>query len=163
MDLLELNVPPLSRIIILETVFDELKNLNSTTFSRLETLLKANEKQIIFFSNEHHQNTFIHRNDGESPNDRNDRAIRVAVKWFMNTYGHQADFVFLSNDRLCREEALKLNIPSISIHQYTNKFSKEYPEMLEMLAHTEGLMDQEEEGSGGGAGDQNGENMLSGG
>ena len=28
--------------------------------------------------------------------------------------------------------------------------------MLEMLAHTEGLMDQEEEGSGGGAGDQNG-------
>ena len=160
MDLLELNVPPLSRIIILETVFDELKNLNSTTFSRLETLLKANEKQIIFFSNEHHQNTFIHRNDGESPNDRNDRAIRVAVKWFMNTYGHQADFVFLSNDRLCREEALKLNIPSISIHQYTNKFSKEYPEMLEMLAHTEGLMDREEEGSGGGAGDQNGENML---
>ena len=48
MDLLELNVPPLSRIIILETVFDELKNLNSTTFSRLETLLKAMKSNYFF-------------------------------------------------------------------------------------------------------------------
>ena len=35
MDLLELNIPPLSRIIVLETVFDELKNLNSTIFSHV--------------------------------------------------------------------------------------------------------------------------------
>lgn len=33
------------------------------------------------FTNEHFKGTFVERLSGESPNDRNDRAIRVAAKW----------------------------------------------------------------------------------
>ena len=142
MDLLELNVPVISRIIVLETVLHEVRNLNSSTFSRLESLIKSGEKQIVYFSNEHHKATFINRHKGESPNDRNDRAIRVATKWYMETYGHQTDFLFVSNDRLCREAAEDINIPAISIHKYAKKFTKQYPELLELLAHTENLIDQ---------------------
>ena len=52
---LELNVPVLSRIIVMETVLQEVRNLNSNAFSRLESLIKSGEKQIIYFSNEHHK------------------------------------------------------------------------------------------------------------
>jgi exosome complex exonuclease DIS3/RRP44 len=33
------------------------------------------------FSNEHHRLTYIERQPQETPNDRNDRAIRVASRW----------------------------------------------------------------------------------
>jgi hypothetical protein len=36
---------------------------------------------VVFFANEHCQATYVRRAPGESPNDRNDRAIRVAVSW----------------------------------------------------------------------------------
>ena len=65
----------------------------------------------------------------------------------MDTYGHQTDFLFVSNDRL-QEAAVEMNIPSISIHQYAKKFTKQYPELLEVLAHTENLMDQRNDGDG---------------
>ena len=50
MDLLELNVPPLSRIIILEIAFDELKNLNSTTLVDLN-FIKAMKANYFFSKN----------------------------------------------------------------------------------------------------------------
>lgn len=56
------------------------------------------------------RDTFIEREQGESANDRNDRAIRVAAKWYTNhlvkaTYGHPLKVVLLTNDRANKEKA----------------------------------------------------------
>jgi exosome complex exonuclease DIS3/RRP44 len=55
------------------------------------------------------RDTFIEREPGESANDRNDRAIRVAVKW----YSHHLDtaesdglkVVLITNDQGNKEKA----------------------------------------------------------
>lgn len=54
--------------------------------------------------------TFIEREPGESANDRNDRAIRVAAKWYTDhlvkaTWGRPLKVVLLTNDRANKEMA----------------------------------------------------------
>ena len=62
---------------------------------------------LSFFSRE----TFIEREPGESANDRNDRAIRVAAKWYsqhLKTDESSADglkVVLLTNDRGNKQKA----------------------------------------------------------
>lgn len=54
--------------------------------------------------------TFVEREQGESANDRNDRAIRVAAKWYTehlnkSTSGAELKVVMLTNDRANKEKA----------------------------------------------------------
>lgn len=54
--------------------------------------------------------TFVEREQGESANDRNDRAIRVAAKWYMehlskSVSGAELKVVLLTNDRANKEKA----------------------------------------------------------
>ncbi len=54
--------------------------------------------------------TFIEREQGESSNDRNDRAIRVTAKWYAdhlakNTNGGSLKVVLLTDDRANKEKA----------------------------------------------------------
>lgn len=60
-------------------------------------------KIIIIFYRE----TFIEREPGESANDRNDRAIRVAAQWYSKHLPSSAEIkvVMLTNDRLNKEKA----------------------------------------------------------
>ncbi len=41
------------------------------------------KKHFLVFPNEHHRSTYIERQKDESPNDRNDRAIRVAAGYVL--------------------------------------------------------------------------------
>lgn len=62
-----------------------------------------------------YRETYIEQEQGESSNDRNDRAIRVAVKWYnehlkkMNTE-EKIQVIFLTNDRKNKEKALEEGI-----------------------------------------------------
>lgn len=62
----------------------------------------------FFFSS---RETFIEREPGESANDRNDRAIRVAVKWYsQHLKAYEADtdnlkVVLLTNDEGNKQKA----------------------------------------------------------
>ena len=74
MDLLEHTVEsnvvgagPLSRCIILQTVLDEVKHQNLSIFNRLQSLLTSPERQHVMFPNEHHTDTYIETNVGETP------------------------------------------------------------------------------------------------
>jgi len=59
--------------------------------------------------------TYIEQKRGESSNDRNDRAIRVAVKWYNEHLEKIEDeekiqVIFLTNDRTNKEKALEEGI-----------------------------------------------------
>lgn len=66
--------------VILRAV-QEARHNNLSLFRRLKQLLKDDSRVFVFFANEHHCETFPEELHGESPNDRNDRAIRIATSW----------------------------------------------------------------------------------
>lgn len=61
----------------------EARHNNLSLFRRLKQLLKDDSRVFVFFANEHHCETFPEEIKGESPNDRNDRAIRIATSWWV--------------------------------------------------------------------------------
>jgi exosome complex exonuclease DIS3/RRP44 len=141
MDLLEHTVEnnvvgagPLSRCIILQTVLDEVKHQNLSIFNRLQSLLTSPERQHVMFPNEHHTDTYIETNVGETPNDRNDRAIRVATKWFQDNHSHNANVILVTNDRENKMIARKEGIEAVSIEEYVSKYVDTYPELGDLVA-----------------------------
>ena len=52
---------------------------SKTSYERLRALCKDESKRFYVFSNENHAETYAEDVVGESANDRNDRAIRVAA------------------------------------------------------------------------------------
>jgi hypothetical protein len=63
----------------------QVKHKNQSAYQRLRALCSSSTKRFYVFANEHHRDTFIQAEPSESPNDRNDRAIRVATKWYVLT------------------------------------------------------------------------------
>lgn len=99
-------------IIILQTVLEELQNRNLNLYERVRSLLRKEPNRFFVFTNEILKDTFIERTSGESSNDRNDRAIRVAVSWYMSHLKSSvivADIfksvIFITNDAENRELA----------------------------------------------------------
>ncbi len=60
----------------------QVKKNNSSAYQRLRALCANAGKRFFVFANEHHRDTAVEAVDGESPNDRNDRALRVATRWY---------------------------------------------------------------------------------
>ena len=69
-------------VIILQTVLEELRNRSLPLYNRLIGLTKSAEKRFYVFFNEFRLETYVQREQGESINDRNDRAVRRAGKWY---------------------------------------------------------------------------------
>ncbi|XP_066998770.1 exosome complex exonuclease RRP44 [Anabrus simplex] len=72
----------LVNIIVTQTVLEEVKHQSSSVFKRLKDIIGNPGRNIYVFVNEHHKDTYIEREPGESINDRNDRAIRKTVAWY---------------------------------------------------------------------------------
>lgn len=81
MDLLEHTCPALCDVIVTQTVLEEVKHRNLAVARRLQSLLADHSRRFILFANEHQRATYAHPRDGETPNDRNDRAIRDVAAW----------------------------------------------------------------------------------
>jgi hypothetical protein len=60
----------------------QVRKRNLSAYTRLRTLCAAPSRRVFVFANEHHRDTYCLAEPGESPNDRNDRAIRVATAWY---------------------------------------------------------------------------------
>lgn len=71
-------------VIVLQTVLEELRNRSLPLYNRLVALTKSEDKHFYVFFNEFRLETHVIRDAGESINDRNDRAIRQAVKWYVD-------------------------------------------------------------------------------
>ncbi|CAM9627658.1 unnamed protein product, partial [Sphacelaria rigidula] len=137
MDLLETPSPALSFVIVLQTVIEEARHNNLSLFRRLKQLLKDDSRVFVFFANEHHCATFPEEIAGESPNDRNDRAIRIATSWFANQLGDSVNVTLLTNDRANLALAKEANISAETIHSYIESVHEQYPNLSELLAPEE--------------------------
>ena len=125
---------PLSRCIILQTVLDEAKHQNLSIFNRLQALLTSPERQHVMFPNEHHTDTYVQTKAGETPNDRNDRAIRVATQWFQRHHSHSARIILITNDRENKQIANKEGIEAVSIEEFISDYVETYPELADLVA-----------------------------
>jgi exosome complex exonuclease DIS3/RRP44 len=69
-------------VIILQTVLEELRNRSLPLYNRVVGLSKSEEKRFYIFFNDFRLETYIVREEGETINDRNDRAVRKATEWY---------------------------------------------------------------------------------
>ena len=124
MDLFELK-SAFYDVIILQTVLEELRNRSLPLYNRLIGLTKSEEKRFYVFFNEFRLETYVVREQGETINDRNDRAVRKAVKWYgehleLATRGKKSKrcpvIVMLSDDKenLRKAKAERLDASSLS-------------------------------------------------
>ncbi|KAL1520405.1 hypothetical protein AB1Y20_021991 [Prymnesium parvum] len=108
-DLLER--PALCDVILLQTVLDEVRHNKSSIYKRLRALVDDDRRRFHVFCNEFHRETYTARETGESPNDRNDRAIRRATQWYSRQLEGVCEVLLLTDDaenlRLAREAGLR--------------------------------------------------------
>ena len=118
-DILEEDV--ITNVIILQTVLEEVKHRSSNVYKKLKDIISNTNRRFYVFVNEHHKDTYVERNPGESANDRNDRAIRVASKWY-NVHLAASDCniktILLTDDARNRELAEEDGIPVASMEDY---------------------------------------------
>ncbi|CAM9113155.1 unnamed protein product [Choristocarpus tenellus] len=145
MDLLEFPSPALSCVIVLQTMWcpvalslvQETRHNNLSLYRRLKQLIKDDSRVFVFFANEHHCETYPAELPGESPNDRNDRAIRQSTAWFGKQLGNEVDVLLLTNDRANLGLAREANMSVMTIHSYVASLQGLYPDLPELLVPEE--------------------------
>lgn len=138
MDVFEEDI--LNDVIIVQTVIDEVKHRSSTVYKRLRDILSNPARKFYTFVNEHHRDTYIEREPKESPNDRNDRAIRKAAIWYQNhllksfkeTNKSNVKIVFITDDADNRQKANEEGILAFSIQQYVKSLT-DFPHLQDKL------------------------------
>ncbi|CDO91991.1 unnamed protein product [Kluyveromyces dobzhanskii CBS 2104] len=149
-------------VIVPQIVLDEVRNKSYPIYTRIRALCRDSEddvKRFIVFHNEFSEYTFVDRTVQESINDRNDRAIRRTVEWYA---GHlkakEISVVFVTNDRLNRQEALKSGLVAKSLSEYVDMLpnSEEIRDLIPNLAPSSGMsnkmLQDDPEGAGASSG-----------
>ncbi|KCV70487.1 hypothetical protein H696_02828 [Fonticula alba] len=125
-------------IVILQTVLSELKHRSPVIYSRARSLVSDASRRCIVFNNENHRETYVLQNPEETPNDRNDRAIRTATRWLDTHWaplGMHA--VMLTQDRQNLQMALnEETAPCHARHfvDYAQALAEEFPDLADRLA-----------------------------
>ena len=131
----------LRNMIVLQTVLEEVKHRNLSVFKRLKTMVQTGGRKVFVFANEHHADTYSSALLGESPNDRNDRCIRVAAAWFERQLQGEHNVELITNDRECRSRAIEQGLKCETVYEWAKaNLPAKY---LETIA-------QASEGGGGG-------------
>ncbi|KAJ3157031.1 exosome catalytic subunit dis3 [Geranomyces variabilis] len=123
-------------VIILQTVLQELKHRSNAVYARARTLISDPKRRFIVFCNEHHRDTYVERRADESPNDRNDRAIRTAVAWYNMHLDGKPQAVLITDDADNRRKADVDRIPAHSTQQYVSSMQG-HPDLIDMIAAVE--------------------------
>ena len=149
MDLLETDVPPLCNVIVPGTVLEEVRRRSGAAAKRLAALLASPGRRFVAFANQHHSETYSERQLGESPNDYNDRLIRLAAAWYnakLVSLGSRICCTLLTNDRGNAAAARHAGVPAVSVREFVEPLATAgFPQLLERAAAVEAV---EEEGPG---------------
>ncbi|XP_031495106.1 exosome complex exonuclease RRP44 homolog A [Nymphaea colorata] len=129
-DLLE--NPAIKDVVLLSVVLEEVKNKNIGVYNRVRAICSNPSKNFFVFSNEHHKDTYVKAMTGESPNDRNDRAIRVATLWYQNHLGPSSRVLLVTNDKENKRKATEEGIIAETVEAYIK--SLERPDLLDLVA-----------------------------
>jgi len=132
----------INNVIILHTVLDEVRHRSSPIYKRLKDIIANPARHFYVFVNEHRKETYIEREPGESANDRNDRAIRVACSWFHSHWKEskkikQDRVVLLTDDRGNRDLAGKEGLTSYSVPEYVASIA-EFPSLIDKIKKKDG-------------------------
>jgi exosome complex exonuclease DIS3/RRP44 len=126
-------------VIVLQIVLEEVRNRSLPLYNRLVSLTKSEDKRFYVFFNEFRLETYVTRSEGETVNDRNDRAVRKAVKWYSEHLaktktkkGPAPAVVMLSNDRDNLRKAKAEGIPASSLAEYVGQL-KDGDKLLDMI------------------------------
>lgn len=122
-----------SDAVVTSVVLEEVRARNTSVYQRLRALVASDAKRFYVFANEHHADTYIAADPGESPNDRNDRAIRVAAAWYAARLP-SVRVVLLTDDADNRRKAAEAGIEAMSAAQYARSRAAEAPELPDLVA-----------------------------
>ncbi|EPQ19859.1 Exosome complex exonuclease RRP44 [Myotis brandtii] len=130
--------PAIRNVIVLQTVLQEVRNRSAPVYKRIRDLTSNQEKHFYTFTNEHHRETYIEQKQGENANDRNDRAIRVAAKWYNEhlkkmSAENELQVILITNDRKNKEKAIEEGIPAFTCEEYVKSLTAN-PELIDRLA-----------------------------
>lgn len=130
-------------VIILQTVLEELRNRSLPLYNRLIGLTKSEDKRFYVFFNDFRLETYVNRELNESVNDRNDRAVRMAVKWYgehlsETKAGKVPAIVMLSDDQENLEKARSQGLNSLSLRDYVGSL-EDGDKLLDMVAESQSL------------------------
>lgn len=128
-------------VVVLQTVLEEVRNRSLPLYNRLRSLVGSEEKRFYVFHNEFRQETFVQRNPGEIINDRNDRAVRVACKWYQEhlkeslagTKNKIPTIVMLSDDKENLRKAREEGVECCNIAKYVEGLPNKN-ELLDMIS-----------------------------
>jgi exosome complex exonuclease DIS3/RRP44 len=141
MDLFELETAFFD-VIVLQTVLEEVKNRSLPLYHRLISLTKNDSKRFFVFFNDFRLQTYVVREDKETINDRNDRAVRRAVKWYADHLEEAVgkrksircpSIVMISDDRDNLRKAKNDGITGLSLRDYVSGLD-ESERLLDMVS-----------------------------
>ncbi|GJV20155.1 exosome complex exonuclease RRP44 homolog A [Tanacetum coccineum] len=141
-------------VVVLSVVLEEVRNKNLGVYNRLRALCSNSLRRFFVFSNEHHKtrlslsvnvtghrDTYVKAMTDESPNDRNDRAIRVAAQWYQNHLGSATKILMITNDRENKRKATEEGISSETVESYVKSLGQ--PALLDLLVQPHTSEDME--------------------
>ncbi|WPT12794.1 Exosome complex exonuclease RRP44-like protein A [Picochlorum sp. SENEW3] len=128
--------PDVQDVIVPSVVLNEVKARNSSVYQRLRKVIASKDKRFYVFANEHHRETYITAQPHESPNDRNDRSIRVTAEWYAKRIPAMR-IVLVSDDRDNREKLSHTyeNLLAKSSMEYAKMRENDVPGLLDLIAH----------------------------
>lgn len=116
-------------VVVLQTVLEEVKNRSLPLYHRLISLTKHEDKRFYVFFNDFRLQTYVVREQGETINDRNDRAVRRAVKWYSEHLQEAMSkrksircpaIVMISDDRENLRKSKADGISALSLRDYVS-------------------------------------------
>jgi exosome complex exonuclease DIS3/RRP44 len=151
MDLFEIE-DSFKDVIVLQTVLEEVKNRSLPLYHRLVNLTKNEDKRFYTFFNDFRMETYVTRNQGESINDRNDRAIRRAATWYqehLNASSRKKSkipaIVIISDDRDNLAKASADGLTALSLAKYISGLENAN-QLLDMANESRDRKDAREKG-----------------
>ncbi|EMP36806.1 Exosome complex exonuclease RRP44 [Chelonia mydas] len=130
--------PVITNVIVLQTVLQEVRKRSAPVYKRIRDVIANPEKHFYSFTNEHHRETYIEQEQGETANDRNDKAIRVAAKWYDEHLKKINDeetiqVILLTNDRNNKEKAVEEGLTAYTCEEYIKSLIAN-PDLVDRLA-----------------------------
>eukprot|EP00899_Mesostigma_viride_P029003 jgi/Mesvir1/9288/Mv04469-RA.3 len=133
LDLLE-NVA-VDNVVVPSVVMEEVRHKDLASYNRVRNLVANDSRHFFVFSNEHHRDTYIKALPGESPNDRNDRAIRVAALWYKkHLQGLGVEVLLVTNDVDNARKAAAEGLEAKTVGRYVEENLSAVPELLDIVA-----------------------------
>ncbi|KAI7524427.1 ribonuclease R, partial [Hortaea werneckii] len=129
-------------VVVLQTVLEEVKNRSLPLYNRLVALTKNDDKRFYVFFNDFRLETYVNRESGETINDRNDRAVRMACQWYAEHLQQAVKarksircpaVVMLSDDRDCLKKAKADGITCSNLEDYVSGLP-DADRLLDMVA-----------------------------